>query len=115
ASRPRSCRAIIIHSSSTAAPTRFAASSLPIREHVQSRYPLLAAVAAFAVVLACSKSSSASSPASTAGTDSALARRADKARILGTPTAKVWVVEVSDFQCPFCKQWHDQSYEAIKR
>jgi len=82
---------------------------------VQSRYPLLAAVAAFAVVLACSKSSSASSPASTAGTDSALARRADKARILGTPTAKVWVVEVSDFQCPFCKQWHDQSYEAIKR
>jgi protein-disulfide isomerase len=82
---------------------------------VQSRYPLIAAVAAFAVVLACSKSSSASSPSTKDGPDSVLARRADQARILGPATAKVWLVEVSDFQCPFCKQWHDQSYAEIKR
>lgn len=82
---------------------------------MQSRYPLIAAVAAFAVVLACSKSTSASSPAAGSSADSALARRADQGRILGSATAPVWLVEVSDFQCPYCKQWHDQSYAEIKR
>jgi protein-disulfide isomerase len=82
---------------------------------VQTRYPLIAAVAAFAVVLACSKSSSARSATSDGGPDSALARRADHARISGSANAPVWVVEVSDFQCPFCRQWHDQSYPELKR
>jgi protein-disulfide isomerase len=27
----------------------------------------------------------------------------------------VWVVEVSDFQCPFCKTWHDSTYRALRR
>ena len=40
--------------------------------------------------------------------------RADLARIQGSPTAPVWVIEVSDFQCPFCKQWHDQTYEKLR-
>ena len=82
---------------------------------MQSRYPLIAAVAAFAVVLACSKSSSASSPTADSPADSVLAKRADQGRIMGRATAPVWLVEVSDFQCPFCKQWHDQSYGEIKR
>jgi protein-disulfide isomerase len=85
---------------------------------VQSRYPLIAASAVFAVVLACSRSSSASAAttasAATAGPDSLLLRRADHARILGSPSATVWVVEVSDFQCPFCRQFHDESYAELK-
>src|SRR6266566_3312378 len=40
--------------------------------------------------------------------------KADLARIQGSPTAPVWVIEVSDFQCPFCKQWHDQTYPALR-
>ena len=40
--------------------------------------------------------------------------RADLARIQGSPTAPVWVVEVSDFQCPFCKEWHDQTYQKLR-
>jgi protein-disulfide isomerase len=40
--------------------------------------------------------------------------RADLARIQGSPTAPVWVIEVSDFQCPYCKQWHDQTYPAVR-
>ena len=40
--------------------------------------------------------------------------RADLARIQGSSSAPVWVIEVSDFQCPFCKQWHDQTYPMLR-
>jgi protein-disulfide isomerase len=38
----------------------------------------------------------------------------DHARIAGNPSAKVWMVMASDFQCPYCKQFHDQSFAALK-
>jgi protein-disulfide isomerase len=44
-----------------------------------------------------------------------LTARIDAARIQGNPNAPVWVVEVSDFQCPFCKTWHDSVYGALRR
>jgi protein-disulfide isomerase len=47
--------------------------------------------------------------------DTGLNRAADHARVQGSSTASVWVVEVSDFQCPFCREWHEQSYAAIKK
>lgn len=48
--------------------------------------------------------------------DSAQLRTAaDAGRIIGAPTAKLWMIEASDFQCPYCKMWHDASYEALKR
>ena len=40
--------------------------------------------------------------------------RADLSRIQGSASAPVWVIEVSDFQCPYCKQWHDQTYAAFR-
>ena len=42
-------------------------------------------------------------------------RRADLARIKGDTTAKVWMVIVSDFQCPFCKIWHDSTAATVDR
>jgi protein-disulfide isomerase len=39
---------------------------------------------------------------------------ADLSRIQGSATAPVWVIEVSDFQCPYCKQWHDQTYATLR-
>jgi protein-disulfide isomerase len=45
--------------------------------------------------------------------DSSLTR-ADLSRIQGSQTAPLWVIEVSDFQCPYCKQWHDQTYTAFR-
>jgi protein-disulfide isomerase len=40
--------------------------------------------------------------------------KADLARIQGNPGAPVWVIEVSDFQCPYCKQWHDETYPVLR-
>ena len=56
----------------------------------------------------------AQAPADSARED-ALLERADKARIQGDTAAPVWIVEISDFQCPYCKQWHDQVYPQIVR
>ncbi len=59
------------------------------------------------------------SPAQRNAADSARADsllvRADDGRIQGSRTAPVWLVEISDFQCPYCKRWHDEVYPAIKR
>lgn len=43
-----------------------------------------------------------------------LLNAADRGRTLGQDSARVWVVVVSDFQCPFCKMWHDQTLPAIR-
>ncbi len=36
---------------------------------------------------------------------------ADRGRIAGDSTARTWVVIASDFQCPYCRQWHAESYK----
>src|SRR5258705_2459557 len=38
---------------------------------------------------------------------------ADLSRIQESANAPVWVIEVSDFQCPYCKQWPDQTYASL--
>jgi protein-disulfide isomerase len=60
------------------------------------------------------KAAVAGSASDSARIDSLLAR-ADAGRIQGSPSASIWLVEISDFQCPFCKRWHDEVYPAIKR
>lgn len=45
----------------------------------------------------------------------ALRAAADSGRILGAPGARVWLIMASDFQCPYCRRWHDDSYEALRR
>jgi protein-disulfide isomerase len=80
----------------------------------------LSAIAALSVFAACSRSNAAPRAASgtlapaTAVRDS-VTDRADRGRILGDSTAKLWVVMASDFQCPYCKQWHDAAFQALMR
>jgi protein-disulfide isomerase len=42
-------------------------------------------------------------------------RRADLQRIAGDSAAKVWLIVVSDFQCPYCKMWHDSTDAMVRR
>jgi len=39
--------------------------------------------------------------------------RADVARTDGSANAPVWVIIASDYQCPYCKEWHDRTYPAL--
>lgn len=45
----------------------------------------------------------------------ALLARADLGRIKGDSGALVWLVVVSDFQCPYCKVWHDETAPRLER
>ena len=60
-------------------------------------------------------SSSAAAASAPVTKDSALVAAADRSRILGDSAAPLWIVIVSDFQCPFCKVWHDQTFPALKK
>lgn len=51
--------------------------------------------------------------ASAAPVNDAVVAAADRGRINGDDAAKTWVIMASDFQCPFCKQWHDESWRAM--
>ena len=63
---------------------------------------------------AASVPSTAATTAPASPADSLLAI-ADTARIRGSASAPVWIVEVSDFQCPYCRMWHEETYPTIVR
>jgi protein-disulfide isomerase len=74
------------------------------------------AIAALLAAAACqSKEKAAAAASADAPKQTAEGAAADQARIMGKATAPIWVVEVSDFQCPYCKMWHDSTYAALKR
>jgi protein-disulfide isomerase len=94
---------------------------------------LLIGVVAASVLLACTRTAESATPAASAGTaavtnagltygpdkiavalDTALLRKADLGRIVGDSAAKVIVLEISDFQCPYCKGFHDSTYAAVR-
>ncbi len=80
-------------------------------------------VALVLAALACSrgntppaaKASETSNVAAAPDTTDARVRSADLARITGDSAAPVWFVMASDFQCPYCKMWHDTTWATIMR
>src|ERR1041385_4747713 len=76
-----------------------------------------ALLSAAALVLACTKQPAV---AATARVDSSKPVAtcdslacADRGRIEGSPNAKVWLVMASDFECPYCKMFHDDAYKQV--
>ncbi|MEP7382965.1 MAG: thioredoxin domain-containing protein [Gemmatimonadota bacterium] len=53
--------------------------------------------------------SAAAGASSAATTPDPRVTKADAARIRGDANAKLWIVVVSDFQCPFCGQWESET------
>jgi protein-disulfide isomerase len=60
-------------------------------------------------------------PAAAAATAAELATRedtlrmlADRGRIEGDSAAPLWVIDISDFQCPYCAQWQRNTHEALR-
>ncbi|MBC8086527.1 MAG: thioredoxin domain-containing protein [Phycisphaerae bacterium] len=41
--------------------------------------------------------------------------RADLGRYEGRATAPIWIVMVSDFQCPYCRDWHDSTLAQVRK
>lgn len=81
------------------------------------RFPALAALL---VALAGCDAASASTDAAPAAAPADTARdnrltRADLGRIAGQESAAIWLVVISDFQCPFCKRWHEETGPRIER
>ena len=52
-------------------------------------------------------------PAADTAKDARLVR-ADRDRIRGAQNG-VWIVVISDYQCPFCKKWHEETEPLIER
>jgi protein-disulfide isomerase len=57
----------------------------------------------------------ASSAAPAKGKADSLLAKADAGRILGSAKAVVWMIIISDFQCPYCKRWHDETWAAVRK
>jgi protein-disulfide isomerase len=55
-----------------------------------------------------SSPAAAASDAPSASADARVAR-ADQDRIMGDPGAKLWILVVSDFQCPYCALWERET------
>src|SRR5437016_7506534 len=51
--------------------------------------------------------------ASSAMPSDSISERADRGRIRGSDQAALWIIEASDFQCPYCKMWHDSTYGSL--
>lgn len=43
-----------------------------------------------------------------------ITKAADLGRIQGNPSAALWVIEISDLQCPFCKEWHTTTFSKLR-
>jgi protein-disulfide isomerase len=49
------------------------------------------------------------------GLTDSISSLADRGRIRGAESAPVWLIEISDFQCPYCKRWHDEVFATIDK
>lgn len=87
-----------------------AASRSPLRAAARG----LATLAAGAVLVGCAgDSSSAQEEAVVPSERDVVRQRADMSRSVGDTASPLTIIEISDFQCPFCARYHRDTYPAI--
>lgn len=79
------------------------------------RTPRLTLLTAAAALLSAAPAAASPGRASAPAAADSLSSAADKGRILGSEKATVWMLIVSDFQCPFCKRWHTETWDALRK
>jgi len=104
---PVTCRSLTLLLATLAVSTAGACQST-----AEERTP---ATSASASAPAAGAASAAGTATAGSATDSALRVVADRGRIAGAESAKVWILIVSDFECPYCKKWHDDTYATLHR
>ncbi len=84
-------------------------------KHVRTEWLSGLAVALVAVVTAgCAAEAESAQERSIVPADMQVAaERADRARMRGSEDAPIQIVEISDFQCPFCRQFYTEAYRQI--
>lgn len=78
-----------------------------------------AVVVLLVLVTGCTAAPSRTPDSAAVATDTAAATdsvrvAADRARIIGDTAAGIWLIIASDFQCPYCAQWHRESHDSIR-
>lgn len=71
------------------------------------------AVIAVTGLAACAEAESAQESAVVPADLQVASERADRARMKGDADAPIRIVEISDFQCPYCRQFYDETLERI--
>ncbi|CAN5227472.1 hypothetical protein BH23GEM2_BH23GEM2_14130 [soil metagenome] len=90
---------------------------LPLR--ARRTHALQAAVLLFGIVTGCTAAPSRTPDSVAVATDAdaatdSIRAAADRARVTGDTAAAIMLIIASDFQCPYCAQWHRESHDSIR-
>lgn len=85
-----------------------------MRDGREGRWAAIAALGVAFVASACATEAESAQERSVVPADmQVIGERADRARLRGDENAPIRIVEISDFQCPYCRQFFSETYRKI--
>lgn len=92
--------------------------SMPERRIINSLHLAISAALIVFAAFGCNPNkgtTKVSKAASDTLSDSLLTQKLEAGRYEGNTKAPIWVVMISDFQCPYCRVWHDSTLADVRR